>query len=141
MTDKYIKYGKAAIFRDKSRDGLLIQFLKEYKVKFGGGVLNVDCSRCRAEYWNNYINSFKMKEPVKCDYELHKKYNGIQLGTNGQPIRNGEMTNEIAKELLDKHPHGAKLFSVIPVVEEIEVKEEVVVEKPKKRKRTPKKDK
>ena len=59
-----------------------------------------------------------MKETIKCDYVLHAKYNGIQLGRNGQPIRNGEMTNKIAKELLEKHPRGAALFSKMPEIKE-----------------------
>ena len=52
-------------------------------------------------------------KPTK-KYVLFAKYNGIQLGHAGDPMRNGEMTESQAKELLEKHPHGAKLFSKIP---------------------------
>lgn len=60
----------------------------------------------------------KNKAEVQCDYRLKAKYNGIQLGTNGRPIRNGEMNNKIAKELLENHPHGKELFDVMPKVHE-----------------------
>ena len=107
-------YNKEAIFKDKTRGGLLSQFLKEYQEQFNV-ITTPGCRKCLDRYFNNYLKLTAMApETNKCDYELHKKYNGIQLGTNGQPIRNGEMTNEIAKELLEKHPHGAKLFSIIP---------------------------
>lgn len=114
MIDSYLKHGKATVFRDTSKGGLLSQFLNDYRKQFGTGKLNPSCSSCRDTYWNNYENLFKMKETVQCDYVLKTKYNGIQLGVNGQPVRNGEMTNKIAKELLDKHPRGALLFDVIP---------------------------
>lgn len=71
---------------------------------------------------------------IDCDYELHKKYNGIQLGTTGRPIRNGEMTNEIARELMEKHPRGVLLFSKYPVI----IEEAITEEAPVKKKRTKK---
>lgn len=112
MDEKYIKLGKQQVFRNKV---VLLSFLKEYKQYFKTGNLTPSCSSCKTKYWNNYTNLFIMKEKTECDYILHQKYNGIQLGTNGQPIRNGEMTNEIGKELLENHPRGKDLFSKIPV--------------------------
>jgi len=111
-----LKNSKEAIFRDKSKGGLLVSFTIAYQ-KDSGKKLNVNCGKCVEKAYREMTNKYlkKMsKEIVKCDWELHFKYNGIQLGTNGQPIRNGEMTNAIAQELHDKHPHGAKLFKVIP---------------------------
>lgn len=84
----------------------------------------------------------KNRKIVKCDFVLKAKYNGIQLGTNGQPIRNGEMNNKIARELLLKHPAGALLFDKMPEGEPTEVKEievEVEVVKPKRKARRNKK--
>ena len=125
----WLSVDKGAIFRDKSRNGLLSNFLKDYKNEFGGSI-NPGCRKCLNDYYNKFIKKYTMKNdtPLKCDYELHKKYNGIQLGVNGRPIRNGEMTNEIAKELLEKHPRGVLLFSKYPVEE---VKEETI--KPKRK--------
>lgn len=135
MTDKYLKYSKSAVFGDTSRNGLLVNFLKDYSKQFHTGKLTPSCGSCRATYWNNYLNLFKMnKEKVECDYKLHAKYNGIRLTINGNPIRNGEMTNEIAKQLLEKHPHGANLFEVIP---KEEPKKEVKA--PVKKKKQPRK--
>jgi hypothetical protein len=141
LDEKWLKYDIATIYADKRVGGLLISFLKEYKAYFNLTSVCASCSGNFKTYYQNYLNITKQEnmETKKCDYELLAKYNGIQLGANGQPIRNGEMTNEIAKELLEKHPHGAKLFSVIPV-QEIEVVEEaidlvekIVVSQPKKK--------
>lgn len=124
-----LKNSKEAIFNDKRKGGLLVSFAVAYQ-KETGKRLNVNCGKCITTAYNEMTNKFseKMaKEPVQCDYELHFKYNGIQLGTNGDPIRNGEMTNAMARKLLKEHPHGAKLFKVIPE------------EKPKTKKAAPKK--
>ncbi len=61
-----------------------------------------------------------MKIESKCLFKLRHKYNGIQLGHSGRPIRNDEITNEIGLELLEKHPRGALLFEKMPSEEEIE---------------------
>ena len=148
MTD-WINIGKTAVFRDKSKGGLLTQFLKEYKQEFGG-TIHPSCMMCLNGYWNNYINSFKMSVENNCDYELHKKYNGIQTKFGGAPIRNSTLTNEIALDLLKNHPRGEKLFIKLPKIEDIEVlepveikesEEEVVVKEPVKKKRASKKAK
>tara|TARA_R110000787_G_scaffold196468_2_gene307847 strand:- start:985 stop:1374 length:390 start_codon:yes stop_codon:yes gene_type:complete len=128
MSDEFLKYGKATTFRDLSKGGLFAKFLKSYGNEFGTKKLNPSCSSCRTEYWNNYLNLFKMKTENKSKYTLKSKYNGIQLGVNGQPIRNGEMTDKQAFELLKKHPRGAELFDVIPVKAE-KVKKEVEITK------------
>jgi len=123
----WLEYSKESIFRDTAKGGLLFLFLKDYQKEFGIKPI-ASCRKCLNSYWNNYLNLYKMENTVKCDYELHKKYNGIQLGVNGNPIRNGEMTNEVAKELLEKHPRGEMLFSKLPkedpkkeVTEEVEL--------------------
>ena len=111
-----IKNSEEKIFRDKKKGGLLVSFAIAYQ-KETGKRLNVNCGKCMATAYNQMTKKYSetmAKEPVQCDYELHFKYNGIQLGVNGDPIRNGEMTNAIAKKLLKEHPHGAKLFSKIP---------------------------
>lgn len=111
-----IKQSKEAIFRDKSKGGLLVSFAIAYQQETGKK-LNVNCGKCMTVAYNEMINKYTENmstKIVECDYELHAKYNGIQLGVNGDPIRNGEMTNAIAKKLLKEHPHGAKLFSKIP---------------------------
>lgn len=114
----WTKYDKQSIFNDKKKGGLLVSFLTEYKEHFKLNTVNASCAKCFNSYYENYLNSLPMakeiKEKVECDYVLHKKYNGIQLGTNGRPIRNGEMTNEVAEQLLKEHPHGAKLFEIMP---------------------------
>ena len=122
MNSKYKEKGYQAVFRDSSKNGLLFEFLTEYKATFGGGKLNPNCSSCRAEYWDNYLNLFTMATEKKSSYLLKAKYNGINLTPQGRPLRNGEMTDEQAKELLEKHPAGASLFDFIPETPIKEVK-------------------
>lgn len=118
--------GKAAIFSDKTKNGLLFQFLKEYKQQFGGSI-SPGCRKCLEKYYNNYLNSFKMSTEQSHGYKLKLKYNGISLNSRSRPLRNGEMTEKQAIELLEKHPHGAKLFDSIPKAPvKIEVKPEPI---------------
>lgn len=113
MNNSWLKYEKGVIFRDKSKGGLLSQFLKEYKKQFGGSI-NPSCRKCLNKYFTNYLNFINMKNEGKCDYVLKAKYNGIQLGVNGRPVRNGEMNNKTGKELMENHPHGVDLFEKYP---------------------------
>lgn len=114
MDAKFLEYGKIAVFRDTSKDGLFTQFLKEYRAEFGVKI-NPNCSSCRDTYWRNYLNLFKMTKKT-ANYVLKAKYNGIQLGFGGQPLRNGEITDAQAKELIKIHPKGVGLFEKIPEV-------------------------
>lgn len=118
MDSKFLNFGSVTVFKDKTKGGLLSQFIKEY-VKHFGGNFNLSCPKCKTKYWENYKNLHKMKSTSK--YVLKAKYNGIQLGVNGQPLRNGEMTDKQAKELISKHPKGKDLFEKYPKVKLDEV--------------------
>lgn len=115
----YRDKGKRAVFGDKSRNGLFSNFLKEYKEYFKCSV-SPSCPNCLSLYWRNYLNLFEMKKETDCNFELKKKYNGIQIGHAGRPIRNGEMTDQVAIELMEKHPLGKDLFEKCPTDDEIE---------------------
>ena len=116
MNKNWTKYDIQTIFADKRKGGLLVTFLKEYRDEFNV-VVNASCASCFKTYYKNYLNSIKPKEKMgaktTCDYELHKKYENITLKFGGDRIRNSDLTNELAEQLLAEHPHGAKLFSVI----------------------------
>jgi len=128
---KWIKYDKGTIFRDKSKDGLLVNFLKDYKNEFGGSII-VGCAKCLNSYHYEFQKKYMMNKPKEAHgFELKQKYNGIQLGANGQPRRNGEMTEKQAIQLLEKHPAGKELFEKIPASYH-EVKEPIVVKQKKK---------
>lgn len=128
------KYDKETIWADKKRGGLLVSFLKEYRDEFKV-VVNASCSSCFNTYYSNYLKSLPMEETkkVKCDYRLKLKYENISLKYGGKRIKNADLTNELAIELLEKHPHGAMLFDVIPKVKiskkETEKKEKEVIKK------------
>ena len=129
-----IKKSKETIFRDKSKGGLLVKFTIAYN-KETNTVLNIDCPSCFAQAFKAMELKYKkpMKQGVKCEWQLYKKYNGMQMGANGDPIRNGEMTNAVAKELHDWHPDGDSLFEIMPTQKETikdrEVKAEQVIKK------------
>lgn len=112
----YLEYGRSRTFGDKSKGGLLSSFLKEYRIEFGVSV-TPGCNSCLTKYWNNYTNLFIMKAENTCSFKLKQKYNGIWMKGYNKPIRNGDMTNELALQLLQKHPAGEKLFDVIPEYE------------------------
>lgn len=128
------KYDKQTIFADKKKGGLFVTFLKEYRDEFNVEV-NADCPSCFNTYYSNYLKSLPMEEPkkVKCDYRLKLKYENISLKYGGKRIRNRDLTNELAIELLEKHPHGAMLFDVIPKFKiskkDTEQKEKEVIKK------------
>lgn len=117
MDNKWKKYDKQTIFADKKKGGLFVSFLKDYRDEFKVEV-NASCDSCFQKYYTNYLNSIKPKETMKpntdCDYELKKKYEDIYMKFNGKRIRNRDLTNELGKEILEKHPHGKNLFSRTP---------------------------
>lgn len=120
MRDVYLTHGKSKTFGDKSKGGLFSCFLKEYKEHFKRSVIP-SCGKCLAGYWRDYTNIFtEMKKEVNCLFRLKAKYNGIQIGANGQPIRNGEMDDETAVKLLEWHPAHEELFDRLPSEEELE---------------------
>lgn len=127
MNGKFKDIGMKAVFSDLSKDGFFVNFAREYKSQFGK-IINVGCPSCRAKAWDDYLKLFKM-EKSKSNYELKAKYNGIQLGFNGKPMRNGEFSDPEARKLIKLHPKGEDLFSIVP---KKEVKKEL--KEPKKAK-------
>jgi hypothetical protein len=128
MNEEFLKYGKQTVFGDLSKDGLLFRFLSEYNRKFGEKKHNLSCSTCREDIWNNYLNLFKMKKS-NSEYVLKAKYNGIQDGFSGQPLRNGEITEAQALNLIKTHPKGKDLFEFIPEKVSEDTKEVKVAKK------------
>jgi len=129
MNAKWKDIGMRAVFSDKSKDGFFVQFLREYKKEFGSNI-NPSCPKCRHEYWENYLNLFKMAES-KSGYVLKAKYNGIQLGHGGKPMRNGEFTDAEAKKLIKIHALGEGLFDKIPEEKKVEPKKKRATKKSK----------
>lgn len=144
------------IMGGKSRDGqrYLKLFLQDYTALFGGKV-NPSCSKCI----KNYLNKYKSKlfdMDSNCDYKLHKRFNGIQMGFGSNKIlSNNNLTNELAQRLIEKHKaihekKGTKfnisfLFQKYPkdwdkkAIEVIEVEQPEVIEAPKKKRKPRKK--
>lgn len=138
--NNWLEYEKLVIFRDKSKGGLLSQFLKDYKAEFGGSI-NPSCMKCLNTYYTNFLKKYTMSDKAEHGYILKAKYNGIKSKTTGRPCRNDDLTEAQAIDLIEKHPHGAELFDAIPdaYYKSIEVVSEEVKPEPKKRKkRTPK---
>lgn len=56
-----------------------------------------------------------MSKKGTSNYRLKAKFNGIQAAFGSTKIiSNDNLTDEIAKDLIKNHPHGEKLFDVIP---------------------------
>lgn len=129
---KWLNYDKGTIFRDTSKNGLLVNFLKDYKNKFGGSI-NPSCMKCLNSYYFKFYNYYVMNENKKTHgFVLKKKYNGIISNITRQPYRNGDLTEEQAIELIEKHPAGESLFEKIPK-SYFNKPVEKPVEKPKKK--------
>lgn len=88
-----------------------LDFEKTFKEK-----LSIGCSLCIKDAYKrlNSINSKQMKtKKNECEYKFKAMYNG-SLFWKGKPVRSGEMTDKLAKDLIKNHPHGKGLFDSIP---------------------------
>lgn len=88
-----------------------LDFEKTFKEK-----LNIGCNLCIKDAYKrlNSINSKQMKtKKNECEYKFKAMYNG-SLFWKGKPVRSGEMTDKLAKDLIKNHPHGKGLFDSIP---------------------------
>jgi hypothetical protein len=128
MDIKFYLIGFKAVFSDTTRNGLFIQFNRQYKKRFGKNV-TFSCPKCKAKAWDDYLKTLKPTKMANSNYILKNKYNGIQLGFGGKPMRNGEFTDAEAKKLIKSHSLGEALFSKLP---------EKVIKKPTAKKTTKK---
>jgi len=107
----WVNYKPFEIFDSKL---LTISFANDFFHLFGEK-LNVGCRKCLEASYKRMINfNFKeMKKDNDCEYLLKSKYEGIFW--KGNPIRNGDLTDKVAKDLLKNHKAGKDLFEKIPV--------------------------
>lgn len=89
---------------------LLQRFVDDYQKFFGK--LNIGCGDCISDAYEKLIHLKQKKMASNCDYKLKAKYEGTWF--EDQPIRNGDLTNKLAKAILARHPGGESLFDVIP---------------------------
>lgn len=135
----WLDFNIDGIIGGKTSDGVryLELFLKDYKKEFNNTTLNANCRKCLNDYLRKYKDKYNIMDS-KCDYILHKKREGIQLGFGSSVfVNNNNITNEYAKKLVSKFKkvqgdsfEMSFLFSKYP--------KEVIkkVEEPKKIKRT-----
>lgn len=102
---------------DEKGNRLLLAFNKEYREIFG----HEPCHTCgswaeKAKKFLNQVNT--MSKVENSGYVLKKMYEGVTLEFGGNPISNRNLTDKIAKQLIEKHPKGAGLFLKIPEVKE-----------------------
>lgn len=103
------KINKGSISNDRT---LLLEFTQDFNKHLGK--LNIGCKQCISDAYNRLIK-FKPNEMGKvndCDYRLKSKYEGIFF--EGNPIRNGDLTNEVCHRLLGLHKAGISLFDRFP---------------------------
>ncbi len=114
----WTKIDKVTIFNGKDENGnrYLSQFLRDYQETFHPDIINAGCDRCLEDYYQKFIKYLStMSKKEITGYKLKEKYNGIPLEF-GSPVyvSNANLTDELAKKLLKKHPAGVELFDVIP---------------------------
>lgn len=105
------------VFTGKDEDGVryLPEFLNDYQDSFLE-VPEAGCRKCLVRYYEKLTSKInKMNTKNTSNFRLKAMFNGIQAshGSN-RIISNNSLTDELAIELLDNHPHGEKLFDVIP---------------------------
>jgi hypothetical protein len=95
---------KSLILNDRA---LLKEFTLDYQAIYGK--LNIGCHKCIDEAYFKMTNPQKMQDP---DFSLKKKYEGTFW--KDKPIRNADLTLEVALDLLKNHQAGATLFDIVP---------------------------
>lgn len=103
---------------DEYGNRYLTKFISDYKKIFPSDFINIGCESCLNNHYNKFIKYLKImtqSKDTKTKAKLLKKYEGIQLKFGSKFfITNATMTNEQAIYLCEKHPHGKKLFQVLP---------------------------
>lgn len=112
--------GRNAVLVDNDQHGnrLLFSFVRDYQIIFGKQEMNIGCDSCFNSYYNKltkFLKEMKNSKSKKSSAILLKKYEGIQLFFGSKVhVYNKTMTEDQAEYLLEKHPHGAKLFHTLP---------------------------
>ncbi len=118
----WLKFDKNEIFNGKDEKGnrYLSQFLSDYQQTFNPEDINAGCQKCLNGYYQKMINHLTMSNKKKEDsnnsgYLLKKKYENIPLSFGSRHLVNNQnITDEMAKALIDNHAKGEDLFQVIP---------------------------
>lgn len=111
------KYQPDTVFFGSDENGVrfLPEFLQDYQNTFNE-IPEAGCHKCLKRYFTRLTQ--KQESEMKTgnsQFRLKKMFDGIQanFGSN-KFFRNSTLTDQEAILLLDKHPHGAKLFDIIP---------------------------
>lgn len=111
------KYKQDTVFNGSDENGvrLLPEFLKDYQNTFSA-VPEAGCQKCLQRYYIRLTTKIQnMKNPTNSEFKLKKMFEGISSGFGKKKsFNNSNMTDQDALWLHDNHPHGAKLFEVIP---------------------------
>lgn len=120
------KIAKVTVFEgiDENGNRYLPQFIADYrKIHTGSEPIIIGCERCLENYYRKYIQYLKtinkMKNTSTTTAKLKLMYQGVKLKFGAKKhINNANMTQAEAEELLAKHPKGAGLFDILPIVKE-----------------------
>ena len=117
MRDWY-KIDMETVFTGTDEHGVryLSEFLSDYESNFSDSA-NAACRKCLIQYYNKIIKyqTNKNMENSQTVFRLQAKFNGIQSSFGSSTvISNRNLTDEIAVDLIANHPHGVKLFDIIP---------------------------
>lgn len=121
----WLNLNKETIFKGKDEEGnrYLSQFLSDYKEVFKPAEINAGCTNCLNNYYHEMIKHLNImatqNQNKNSGYLLKAKYEGIPMAFGSRKlVYNHNLTDEIAKKMIEKHPKGKDLFQVIPEAKE-----------------------
>lgn len=111
------RYNPDTVFFGSDGNGVryLPEFLQDYQNTFNE-IPEAGCHKCLKRYFTRLIQKQESEmNTQKSSFRLKKMFEGIQAKFGSSKMfRNSTLTDEDAIFLLDNHPHGVKLFDVIP---------------------------
>ncbi|EKT3962770.1 hypothetical protein NTJ20_000243 [Flavobacterium psychrophilum] len=117
MLEKWELYQATEVLSGLDSNGsrLISAFASDYRKIIGGDI----CTSCNGfeEKFKNFINKLKnMKnsENKNSGFVLNPMYDNITLHGSNVYFNNENLTDEMALELIEKHPSGIDLFKSFP---------------------------
>jgi hypothetical protein len=110
------------VFQGTDEHGVryLPEFLSDYESIFHDSA-SAGCRKCLIQYYNQIAKHLNKMNTETSNFKLKAMFNPIQVGFGSSTmISNNNLTDKVAIELIETHPHGEKLFDIIPSnIEEI----------------------
>lgn len=94
--------------------------VRELSMRFlGCGVPNCNCRNVFQDYLFLILNKLN-KGDYKMKQSLYRLKKGVVIHVNGEAYTNANLTDDVAKAFIEKHPNNNRFESLNPVAEEAE---------------------